>query len=128
MAKSKSVGIILPTTHFILKLHNPPVRAMLEAGVPTALGSDFCPNAHCMSMPLVMSLACLNLKMKAAEALCGATLNAAAALGKAHEVGSIEVGKLGDFVVLDTPNWEHIIYEIGDSPIQAVIKRGKVIH
>jgi len=82
MAKSGTVGIILPTTHFILKLHDPPVRAMLDNGVPTAIGTDFCPNAHCMSMPLAMSLACLNLKMKPSEALCAVTLNSARALNR----------------------------------------------
>lgn len=93
MALAKTVGIILPTTHFILKLHDPPVRAMIDAGVPTALGSDFCPNAHCMSLPMTMSLACLNLKMKPAEALCAVTLNAAAALNRSALIGSLEVGK-----------------------------------
>lgn len=83
---------------------------MIDSNVPTALGTDFCPNAHCMSLPLAMSLACINLKMKPTEAICAVTLNAAAALNRNHEIGSIEVGKLGDLIILEYGNWEHLIY------------------
>lgn len=100
----------MPTTHFILKLRNPPVRKMFEAGLPVALASDFCPNAHCLSLPLTMSLACINLQFKPNEALCAVTLNAAAALNRSDSIGSIEIGKKGDLVILDAPSWEHIIY------------------
>jgi imidazolonepropionase len=110
MSEKEVVGVILPTTHYILKLKDPPVRKMLEAGVPIAVASDFCPNAHCMSLPLSMTFACLNLKMKVNEALCGITLNAAAALNRSDMYGSLEVGKWGDVVIIDERNWEHIIY------------------
>lgn len=66
---------------------------MIESGVPTALATDFCPNAFCISLPFTMSLACLYLKMKPAEAMCAVTLNAAAALNRHKTIGSIEVGK-----------------------------------
>lgn len=62
------------------------------------------------------------------EALAAVTLNAAAALNRHKTVGSIEVGKLGDFVILDAPTWVHLIYQISDSPIWKVIKKGKVIY
>lgn len=55
---------------------------MIDSGVPTALATDYCPNAYCMSLPFTMSLACLNLKMRPNEALCAVTLNAAAALNR----------------------------------------------
>jgi imidazolonepropionase len=110
MAEKEVVGVILPTTHYVLKLKDPPVKKMLEAGVPVAIASDFCPNAHCMSLPLAMSLACLNLKMRVSEALCGVTLNAAAALNRSDMYGSLEVGKWGDMVVINESKWEHIIY------------------
>lgn len=70
-------AVILPTTHFLLKLKDPPVRKMIDSGVIVALGSDFNPNAHCMSMPFVMNLACVNLKMTVNESLVAATLNSA---------------------------------------------------
>jgi imidazolonepropionase len=77
MAKKKVSAVILPTTHYLLKLKDPPVRKLIDAGVIFALGSDFNPNAYCMSMPFVMNLACINLKAKPTEALVAATLNAA---------------------------------------------------
>ena len=62
MAEAGSVGVILPTTAYILRLKPPPVRAMLDHGMIVALGSDFNPNAHCVSLPMVMHLACVNLR------------------------------------------------------------------
>jgi imidazolonepropionase len=83
---------------------------MIDSGVPTAIATDFCPNAHCLSLPFAMSLACLNLKVTPSEALCGVTLNAAAAINRHKTIGSIEVGKQGDFVILDAPSWMHLVY------------------
>ncbi|XP_064632778.1 probable imidazolonepropionase [Lineus longissimus] len=129
MAKAGCVATILPTTAYILRLKQPPVRKMIERGVPVALGTDFNPNAFCLSLPLVMHLACVNLHMTMDEALIGATLNAAASLGKATTHGSIEVGKVGDFVILDAPRWEHLIYQMAghDHIIKYVVKNGKIV-
>ena len=69
MARSGSVGVILPTTAYILRLKPPPVRDMIAHGMIVGLGSDFNPNAYCMSMPMVMHLACVNLRMSLAESL-----------------------------------------------------------
>jgi imidazolonepropionase len=80
MAKNNVVAVILPTTHYLLKLKDPPVRKLIEGGVIFALGSDFNPNAFCMSMPMVMNMACVNLKAKLYEALVAATLNSAASM------------------------------------------------
>jgi len=128
MAKKPTVAVLLPTTAYILRLDPPPARKIIQANVPVALGSDFNPNAHCMSMPHVMNLACVLMKMTMNEALVASTLNAAASLEKSHSHGSIEKGKYGDFVVLDTPKWEHLIYEFVDPPIQLVIKNGKLVY
>eukprot|EP00762_Andalucia_godoyi_P006476 ANDGO_02857.mRNA.1 hypothetical protein len=127
LAMKKIVGVILPTTIFVLRLSPPPVRQMIESGVPIALGSDFNPNAHCFSMPLVMNFACVLCKMSMPEALVAATLNAAASIGRSREHGSIEVGKWGDFVIVNSPRWEHLVYQMGDVPIRAVIKKGVVV-
>jgi len=59
---------------------------LIDQGVPVALGSDFNPNAHCLSMPLAMHLACVNLRMTMPEALTAATLNAAGSLGKGKTI------------------------------------------
>lgn len=128
MAEKGVVGVLLPTTAYVLRLKPPPARKLIEAGVPVALGSDFNPNAHCLSMPQTMNLACVLMHMTLEEALVAATLNSAAAMGKSDTYGSIEVGKQGDFVIVGAPTWEHIIYEMGDPPIDAVIKAGKVVY
>uniref|UniRef100_A0A7S1VKP5 Probable imidazolonepropionase n=1 Tax=Sexangularia sp. CB-2014 TaxID=1486929 RepID=A0A7S1VKP5_9EUKA len=123
-----TVAVLLPTTAHILRLTPPPARAMIEAGVPVALGSDFNPNAPHLSMPFVMHLACLDFRMTPDEALIAATLNAAASVGREERVGSLEVGKQGDIVLLGAPFWEHVIYEFSSPPIWMVVKAGRVIH
>ncbi|XP_068081886.1 probable imidazolonepropionase isoform X2 [Anabrus simplex] len=130
MAKAGSVAVILPTTAFFLRLKPPPVRKMINSGVTIALGSDFNPNAYCYSMPTVMTLACINLGMSVTEALAASTLNAAAALGRASTHGSIEVGKYGDFILINADRWEHIIYQFGvhGHLIHMVIKNGIIVH
>lgn len=124
MAARGVIGVLLPTTAYILRIACPPARAMLDAGVPIALGSDFNPNAHCMSMPFVMNLACVNMKMTLEEVLNAATINAAASMGRADTHGSLEVGKHGDFIVLRADRWEHLIYQLVDPPILHVYKDG----
>jgi len=118
MSKSKSVAIILPTTAYILRLKNPPVRDMIQSGVPVALGSDFNPNAYCLSMvkkstlkfetiliykqPTVMHLACVLFRMSLPEVLIASTINAAASLGKSKTHGSIEIGKRANLILLQS--------------------------
>lgn len=130
MAASGTIGVMLPTTAFMLRLKPPPARRMIDAGVPLALGSDFNPNAHCLAMPIVMHLACVLLRLTMVESLVAATINAAASLGKAASYGSIEVGKVADIVILDAPRWEHLIYQFGSygHVISHVIKSGHVVH
>ena len=128
MASSNAVAVILPTTAHILKLKHPPVKKMLEEGVIVALGTDFNPNAYCVSMLTVMNLACIMFRMSMEEALVAATLNAAASVGKSDMHGSIEVGKWGDLVLIDAPRWEHVIYQMNASEIIShVIKKGLVV-
>lgn len=130
MAKNGTIAVIIPTTAYILRLPSPPVRKLIEAGIPIALGSDFNPNAFCLSMPMVMHLACILFKMSMEEALVASTLNAAASIGMSETHGSIEVGKKADFVLFDVPTWEHVIYQFGeyDHLIQVVIKNGQVAY
>ncbi|KAK2182115.1 hypothetical protein NP493_366g02016 [Ridgeia piscesae] len=130
MSRAGSIGVVLPTTAYILRLTPPPVRAMIDAGMAVALGSDFNPNAHCLAMPIVMHLACVLLHMSMEEALVAATINGAASLGRADTQGSIEVGKQADILILDVPRWEHLIYQIGSHQhvIRDVVKNGVVVH
>jgi len=128
IARSKTAAVLLPTTAHILRLEYPPARKIIQAGGIVALGSDFNPNAHCMSMPFVMHLACVSMRLSMAEALAAATINAAYSINREKTHGSLEVGKCGDFLVLFTPNWEHLIYELADPPIMAIIKDGNHVN
>ncbi|KAH9503599.1 putative imidazolonepropionase [Bulinus truncatus] len=130
MAKAGSVAVALPTTAYNLRLRPPPVRKMIDAGVIVCLGSDFNPNAHCMAMPVVMNLACVTMNMSMPEALVAATLNAAHALGRSGTHGSLEVGKVGNMILLQAPSWEHIIYQMGSHNrlISHVIWKGQAVY
>ncbi|CAH7326869.1 probable imidazolonepropionase [Phodopus roborovskii] len=130
MAAARCSAVLLPTTAYMLRLKQPRARKMLDEGVIVALGSDFNPNAYCFSMPMVMHLACVNMRMSMPEALAAATINAAYALGKSHTHGSLEVGKQGDLIIINASRWEHLIYQFGGHHdlIDYVIAKGKVIY
>ncbi|XP_043101307.1 probable imidazolonepropionase [Puntigrus tetrazona] len=130
MAKAKTSAVLLPTTAYILRLSPPRARDMLDAGVIVALGSDFNPNAYCCSMPMVMHLACVLMKMSMPEALAASTINAAYALNRSHTHGSLEIGKQGDLVIISAPRWEHLVYQFGGHQelIRYVIIKGKIVY
>ncbi|XP_077554952.1 putative imidazolonepropionase [Haemaphysalis longicornis] len=130
MAEAGTTAVVLPTTAFLLRLEPPPVRRLIEAGVPVSLGSDFNPNAYCFAMPVVMHLACVLCHMSLEEALVAATINGAAVLGRASSHGSLERGKQADMVVLEAPSWEHLVYRLGchDRLVKYVVKAGRVAH
>ncbi|XP_013881303.1 putative imidazolonepropionase [Austrofundulus limnaeus] len=130
MAKAKTAAVLLPTTAYILRLPQPRTRDLLDSGVIVALGSDFNPNAYCCSMPIVMHLACVNMRMTMSEALAAATINAAFALGRSHTHGSLEVNKHGDLLLLSATRWEHLIYQLGGHQelIRYVVIKGNVVY
>ncbi|XP_060937410.1 probable imidazolonepropionase [Limanda limanda] len=130
MAEAKTAAVLLPTTAYILRLPQPRARDMLDAGVIVALGSDFNPNAYCCSMPIVMHLACVNMRMSMPEALAAATINAAYALGRSDTHGSLEVNKHGDLLVLNASRWEHLIYQLGGQQelVRYVVIKGNVVY
>jgi len=127
LKESHTAAVLLPTTAYVLRISPPPARKIIDSGVPVALGSDFNPNAHCLSMPHVMNLACVTMNMTVEEALVASTLNAAYSMGMQETHGSLEVGKHGDILLVDAPRWEHVIYQFGGiPPLYAVIKDGVV--
>lgn len=129
MADAGTVGILLPTTAFMLRLRPPPAREMISKGVIIALGSDYNPNAYCYSMPMVMHLACVTMKLTMPEALVACTINAAHSIGRGSTHGAICVGRNADLVILDAPRWEHLIYRFGcHSVIRHVIKNGSFVY
>jgi len=110
MADNKIVGVALPSTAFLLRLNPPPVRDLIESNVPVALASDYNPNCPVMSMPLVMNQACVMMGMTMEEALVASTINSAASIAVSDEVGTIEVGKRGDMLLLSTDVWQNLVY------------------
>ena len=110
MASNKIVGVALPSTAFLLRLNPPPVRDLIEQNVPVALASDYNPNCPVMSMPLVMNQACVMMGMTMEEALVASTINSAASIAVSDEVGTIEVGKRGDMLLLSTDMWQNLVY------------------
>lgn len=104
-----------------------PARAMVDAGLAPALSTDFNPGScYCMSLFEVMSWGALRYGFSAAEALTAATLNAATSLGLGEDRGTLEPGKRADIVVTDLPGVAHLSYELGRSPVRAVVKDGRV--
>ncbi len=128
LAKAQVVGVLLPGVSFFLNYQYPPARKLIDAGVPVAIASDFNPGS-CMSytMPLMMTIACTQMKMTPEEAITASTLNAAAAINRSHEIGSIETGKKADIIVLDIPNYKFLPYHFGENHVKKVVKAGVVL-
>jgi imidazolonepropionase len=129
LAQSRTVATLLPGTAFFLGLNYAPARRLIEAGLPVALASD-CNPGTCPSenLPLIGSLACMQMKMLPAEAVTALTLNAAAALDRSNRLGSIEVGKQADLIICDVPDYRQLLYHFGVSHVWRVIKRGRVVY
>jgi imidazolonepropionase len=124
------VATLLPaTTFFLMSPAYAPARELIEHGVPVALGSDFNPGTSpTANAQLVMSLACLQLKLSPAEALVAMTINAAAALGMSDSLGSIEEGRHADLVVWDVPSHRLLPYWLGaGNLVRFVVKGGRLI-
>jgi len=128
MAKKRVIGVMLPGTPFSLMLKDyAPARKMIDIGVPLALATDLNPNCWIENMQFIIQLACLNMKMKPAEAITAATYNAACAIGLNDTVGSLEKEKQADIIILDCPNYKFIPYHIGINLVETVVKKGTVI-
>ncbi|MCS7197935.1 MAG: imidazolonepropionase [Candidatus Bipolaricaulota bacterium] len=125
------VAVLLPGTAFSLNVEYAPARRMIDAGLAVALGTDFNPGTCLIySMFFMIALAVLKMRMTVEEALTAATLNAAAAVRRAHIAGSLEPGKRADLVVLDLKNYKQIPYFIGHEGhfVRAVIAQGRLVY
>ncbi|MDG6228773.1 MAG: imidazolonepropionase [Candidatus Thermoplasmatota archaeon] len=128
MAEQQVIGILLPGTPFCLMMKDyAPARQMIDTGVPIALATDLNPNCYVESMQFMIQLACFNMKMTPAEAVCAATYNAACAINRQHRIGSIEKQKDADIIILDCPTYQHIPYHFGINHVSTVIKKGRQI-
>jgi imidazolonepropionase len=123
------VATLLPATSWFLgKHHFAPARRFIDAGIPVALASDLNPGTSpTLSLPLVMSIACVEMGLTPAEALVAVTINAAHSLGLDGAIGSIEPGKQADLVVWDVRTVEQIPYWLGARLARIVVKRGQPV-
>jgi imidazolonepropionase len=128
MAESGVIAVLLPGTAFFLMEEPARARKMIEAGVPVALSTDRNPGSSpTESLPFIMNLACLTMKMTPAEVLTACTINAAHAICKGNQIGSIEVGKKADLVLFDAPNYQTLQYNYAVNLVDTVLKDGKVV-
>jgi imidazolonepropionase len=128
LGKSDTVAVSLPCTPFgLAEGHYSPAREIIEANGILAIATDMNPGtAWCENMQFAIALSCRYMNLTPAQAIVAATLNAAAALGVADRVGSIEPGKCADLLILDIPDYRQLGYRFGTNLVHTVIKNGKI--
>jgi len=126
LAASNTAANLLPATSFFLMSDRyAPARKLIDAGAIVSLSTDCNPGTSMTeSIPMVMQLATLQMKMTVEESLTAATLNGAYSLNIAHETGSIEPGKRADLVLLDAPNYLHLVYHFGVNLVTRTMRDG----
>ncbi len=129
MAAAGVVATLLPATAFSLKEPYANGRKMMDSNCAVALATDFNPGScFTESIPLVFALATLYMNISTEEAISALTINGAAALDRADQIGSIDAGKTGDLVVLEFPSYTYIPYHLGISTVEKVIKQGNLVY
>jgi imidazolonepropionase len=128
LAESGTVAVSLPCTPFgLAEKQYSPAQDLLEAGGLLALATDLNPGtAWCENMQFVLALACRYLRLTPAQAIAAATINAAAAINRQDAIGSLEVGKQADLLILTVPDYRHLGYRFGHNLVQTVIKKGQI--
>ncbi|MBT8374898.1 MAG: imidazolonepropionase [Deltaproteobacteria bacterium] len=128
MAQKGVVATLLPATAFSLKESYAKGRYMIDHNCAVALATDLNPGScFTESIPLVFALAVLCMNLTTEEAVTALTINGAAALNRADKIGSIDVGKKGDVIVLEFPSYQYIPYHIGVSIVEKVVKAGNLV-
>jgi imidazolonepropionase len=125
---SDTVAVALPCTPFGLAEHDyTPAKSFLAAGGLLAIASDLNPGtAWCESMQFAIALACRYMRLTPAQAIAASTINAAAAIGRADRLGSLEPGKQADLLLLSVDDYRHLGYRFGGNLVEMVVKRGRV--
>ncbi len=123
------IATLLPGPVFHLGLRRyPPARRLIDEGIPVALATDFNPGSSpTLNMQMIVSLACTQMHMTPAEAICAATINGAYAIDMGDKIGSLEPGKQADIIIMDVPDYRLIPYYYGINHCSMVIKMGKII-
>lgn len=129
MAEAGVTAMLLPATSFTLGLGRyADAKAFIQAGCPVALATDFNPGTSpTLSMQFVMNAAALGMKLHPAEIISATTVNAAHGLNRGNLIGSLEVGKVADMVVVNTDTYLRIPYKLGINIVDKVIKRGRLV-
>ena len=129
LAKNGVIGVLLPGVPFYLMEDKyAPARELINNGVAIAIASDFNPGScPSFNMQLMISLACLKMKLLPSEAINASTINAAFAIDRATEIGSLEIGKKADIIILDADNHNQLPYYFGINLVEKVIKNGRII-
>src|SRR5690606_5664856 len=129
LAAAGTVAVLLPGAAYVLRDEAvPPVDLLRRAGVPMAVATDCNPGTSpVLSLPVALHLACTRFGLTVAEAIDGATVHAARALGLDGQAGTIAPGALADLVVWDADTAAGIVYWLGASPVRAVLKRGRLV-
>lgn len=128
LAKAGVTAVAMPGIDFATA-HHPPVdcRQIVASGMRLALATDICPGGWIPSMQLIIALACRLHGLSPAEAIRAATIGGAHALSREREIGSIDVGKQADLLILDVARHEDLAYKIGRNAVEKVLKGGRIV-
>jgi imidazolonepropionase len=126
---SNTMPTLLPAAAFFLGIQYQPARKIIDAGLPVCLATDYnpgsCPSGN---VPLLLTLACTQLKMTPEEAINAVTINGAAALELEQEIGTIAVGKKANFIITKPiPSLAYIPYDFGNNPVQKLVINGMIL-
>lgn len=129
LGRGNAIATLLPCASFHSDGRYAPARALIDAGAPIALASNFNPHhTPTLNMQAAIKLACLRMGMTPAEAISAATINGAHALRCAHKVGSLEPGKLADLLILNISDFRELAHHFGMNLVQRAMKRGELIY
>ncbi|WP_200410860.1 imidazolonepropionase [Virgibacillus salexigens] len=128
MADQDVIGVLLPGTAFFLMAEFAQARKMIDQGLAVALSTDANPGSSpTLSLQFIMNLGCLKMGMTPEEVITATTINAAHAIGRANQIGSLEIGKQADITIFDVPNYLTLSYQYGMNHVDTVIKCGQVV-
>jgi len=130
MAEKGVTAVLLPGANFFLSMKKfPPAREMIQKGVYVSLATDLNPGSSMTeSLPLMMTMGCTMYKMVPKEVIQGTTIHAARSMGRENEIGSLEVGKQADILLLAIPNYRYLPYHFGVDHVEVVIKKGRIVY
>lgn len=129
MKRSGTIAALLPGTAYFIRLPYAPARKIIDSGCAVTLSTD-CNPGSCFTenMQIILSLAVINMKMTAEEAISAATINGAAAIGKSDVMGSLEVGKSANFIVANTSSYTDLFYHFGINHVSETWIGGEIIY